>query len=93
MPRDRRSWTSRRPTGGPRDAAALAEDGPDFWLFDDGFPGACAVLMHYHDDGRLDRRELVTDPDQVDRLASIVHAADERAVPLNEFLASSAVSG
>lgn len=42
--------------------SAMEDHAPDFWLFDEGSPGAHAVLMHYYDDGRLDHRELVTSP-------------------------------
>ncbi len=69
---------------------AMPDHGPDFWLFDDGFPGACAVLMHYHDDGRLDRRELVVDPGMIAAMAGVLRIAENHAVSLNEFLISRA---
>jgi hypothetical protein len=64
--------------------------GPDFWLFDAGTPHARAVLMRYTVDGKIEGFELVTDPNQLERLQSIQHTAEAHAVPLNEFLARSA---
>jgi uncharacterized protein DUF6879 len=60
---------------------------PDFWLFDAGTPDARAVLMHYTGDGRLVERELVADPAEVARLATIKDEVVRRAASLNEFLA------
>ncbi|MDQ4031077.1 MAG: endonuclease/exonuclease/phosphatase family protein [Actinomycetota bacterium] len=69
-----------------RDAAGKMD--VDFWLFDAGTPSAHAVLMHYHPDGRLDRREVVTDSDAVTALDARRRAVEKIAVPLNAFLAS-----
>lgn len=44
----------------PRSTAG--EVGPDFWLFDELTDHPLAVVMHYHPDGRLERRELVDRP-------------------------------
>lgn len=68
---------------------SLAGDvGVDFWLFDEDGDRPLAVLMHYHPDGRLDRRELVEQPDRVAELAAGLHRVEAVAVPLNEFLTS-----
>lgn len=61
--------------------------GPDFWLFDAGTPGACAVLMRYTVDGKIEGFDLVTDPAHLERLHAIQSAAEAHAVPLNAFLA------
>ncbi len=60
---------------------------PDFWLFDASTPDARAVLMHYASDGRLVERELVADPAEVARLATVKDETVRRSVSLNEFLA------
>lgn len=65
-----------------------ARSGPDFWLFDSGTDDARAVLMHYHPDGRPDRKELVSDPDVLSELSAAQLADGGNAVALNEFLAS-----
>jgi uncharacterized protein DUF6879 len=71
--------------------ADLVEDvvagAPDFWLFDAGTPDARAVLMHYTPDGKLVERELVADPAEVARLATIKDETVRRSAALNEFLA------
>jgi hypothetical protein len=71
--------------------ADLAEDvvagEPDFWLFDAGTRDARAVLMHYAPDGRLVERELVTDPAEIARLATVKDETVRRSAFLNEFLA------
>lgn len=67
--------------------------GPDFWLFDAHKPGAHAVLMHYRPDGRVDRREPVTDPEVVSLLAGKLDLLADRARPLNEVLVSDVVRG
>lgn len=69
---------------------AVGDVGVDFWLFDGGTEDAVAVLMHYRDDGTLDRREPVDDPVLLGELDERRRAVDARAVPLNEFLAVSA---
>lgn len=61
--------------------------GPDFWLFDASTPSACAVLMRYTVDGKIEGFDLVTDTAHLERLQAIQHAAEAHAVPLNEFLA------
>jgi hypothetical protein len=63
--------------------------GPDFWLFDEHTDHPLAVLMHYHPDGRLDRRQLVDQPSQIAELAARMRRIDAGAVSLNEFLAAS----
>lgn len=63
---------------------AVADAGPDFWLFDDH----TVVLMHYHPDGRLDRRERRDDPAAVMECRERFRRVREATVPLNEFLAS-----
>lgn len=60
---------------------------PDFWLFDAGTPDARAVLMRYAPDGRLLERELVADPAETARLATVKDQTLRGAVSLNEFLA------
>jgi hypothetical protein len=71
--------------------AGLVEDVvagvPDFWLFDAGTADARAVLMHYASDGSLLDRELVADPAEVARLATVKAETMRRSVSLNEFLA------
>lgn len=62
---------------------ADAPESVDVWLFDE----TTAVVMHYRDDGTLDRREFVTDSGQVRRYAAAVAGAAAKAVGLNEFLA------
>lgn len=64
--------------------ASVGGVGPDFWLFDD----RRVVLMHYHPDGRLDRRELRDDRSVVDECRDRVERLGAGSVPLNEFLAS-----
>ena len=61
---------------------AVGEVGPDFWLFDK----RTVVLVHYHPDGRIDRREFSDDPTIVDRCAHRLADVTQVAVPLNEFL-------
>ncbi len=68
--------------------SAVDDDGPDFWLFDGGTEHARAVLMHYFPDGRLDRRELVEDPEMLAELDAHRDAVSAKAMPLNEFLVS-----
>lgn len=69
--------------------SAIDEDGgPDFWLFDGGTQHARAVMMHYTEDGRLDRRELVEDAGRLAELDARRDTVSATAVPLNEFLAS-----
>lgn len=62
--------------------------GVDYWLFDGGTSAAFAVVMHYGDNGAVQRRELVPagHPDVIgmhERAQELVDAA----VDLNEFLA------
>jgi hypothetical protein len=68
--------------------STVEAEGPDFWLFDGGTEHARAVLMHYTDDGRLDRRELVEDAELLATLQARREAASATAMPLNEFLVS-----
>lgn len=62
----------------------------DFWLFDAGLPGECALLMHYSPAGEWEGAEVVTDA------AVLAEFRDERglamrwSVPLNEYLAEQA---
>jgi hypothetical protein len=56
----------------------------DFWLFDD----AVAVLMQYDDDGRLEERTVVTDPQSIAWHCRIRDVALAHAVPLREYLAA-----
>lgn len=63
---------------------AVEVDGPDFWLLD----RRLAVLMHYHPDGQLDRRELVEDQEVVSECARQFDQLAARAVALNVFLAA-----
>jgi hypothetical protein len=65
----------------------LAESGPDFWLFDWDTDQPFATLMHYTEDGRVDRRELVTEPERVAELDERRRQVTEVAVPLNVYLA------
>lgn len=65
----------------------VGEVGVDFWLFDGGTSFARAVLMHYHPDGSLDRRELVDAQGDLDELEARRRRVEQAAVPLNEFLA------
>lgn len=64
--------------------------GPDFWLRDGGTDHAEAIVMHYTPDGQLERYEVVIDPERLTALHAVVVALSERAIPLNEFLASNA---
>lgn len=59
----------------------------DFWLFDADTPTARAVWMKYLDDGRLDRRSLVTDSSTVSALSGIIDEWRSVARPLNDVLA------
>lgn len=61
----------------------VGDVGPDFWLFD----ALRVVVMHYHLDGRLDRRELRADHDTIDICTATLARVSAAAVPLNEFLA------
>jgi hypothetical protein len=70
----------------PRSSAG--DLGPDFWLFDEHTAHRLAVIMHYHPDGRVDRRELVNQPSRVAELAAQLHRIEDRAKSLNEFLAA-----
>lgn len=66
--------------------------GPDVWLFDLDTDHACAVETIYTDDGAVQDRILVTDPD---RLADLRRARDQAVAvsqPLNEFLAREAMA-
>lgn len=71
----------------PRSSAG--DVGTDFWLFDEHGGRPLAVLMHYHPDGSLDRRELVGQPTRVAELAARLHRIDDHAESLNEFLVGS----
>lgn len=72
----------------PRSLAYRGYSGPDFWLFDAGTAWARAVLMHYHPDGRLDRRELAVNHALMADLADVVRRDAAQAVSLNQFLAT-----
>lgn len=72
------------------DIDQVGDLGPDFWLFDASSPEACAVLMRYTVNGKIEGFDLVTDPAHLERLQAIQHAAEAHAVPLNAFLARSA---
>lgn len=63
--------------------ADVGDVGPDFWLLDQ----SRVVVMRYHPDGRVHRREYVIDPAVVAECAARVGAVTKRAVPLNRFLA------
>jgi hypothetical protein len=71
---------------------AAAGQSPDFWLFDAATDHAHAVLMRYDDNGALGAREPVTDRNTVAALADYATELGERSVPLNVFLAASAVA-
>jgi hypothetical protein len=62
----------------------VGDVGPDFWLFDD----RRVVVMHYHLDGSLDRRELREDRQTIDACTATLARVDKVAIPLNEFLAA-----
>ena len=64
--------------------AVVGDVGPDFWLFDDRL----VVLMHYHPDGRLDRRELRDDTQTLQKCRRRLDRVGQDAVALNEFLVS-----
>ncbi|OZM82628.1 DUF6879 family protein [Pseudonocardia sp. MH-G8] len=64
----------------------VGDVGTDFWLFDEHGDQPRAVLMHYHSDGRLDRREIVEHREQIADLVALLRRVAVRAVPLNEFL-------
>jgi len=72
--------------------ADVGETGPDVWVFDAGTQYARAVVMHYRDDGSLDRRELVEDPTTVAHLAMEVARVASQALPLNEWLVRAGVN-
>jgi uncharacterized protein DUF6879 len=60
----------------------VGDVGVDFWLFDDRH----VVLMHYHPDGSVDRRELCDDADVVAECRARLTAVEAAAVPLNVAL-------
>lgn len=62
----------------------------DFWLFDAGLPGACALLMNYSAKGEWEGGELTDDPVTLRRLENARDAALGWSVPLNEYLADTA---
>lgn len=68
-------------------AEAIDYDGPDFWLFDAGTDHACAVELHYTDDGAVRCREFVTDIADLAEKGRVRDAALGHALRLNEFLA------
>lgn len=62
----------------------VTEFGPDFWLFDAGYPGESAIFMHYDYTGTLISYERVID------VAGCRWQADkaiERSVSIAEYLA------
>lgn len=67
-------------------AAAVNWNGPDFWLFDAGHVHACAVELHYTDDGAVTERRFVDDRRRLRRLTEVRDAAVHAAVDLNQFL-------
>ena len=69
------------------DRALVGDLGPDFWLFDADTDQARAVLMHYDQQGRVVKRELITAADALAELAQRRARAEVHAVPLNVFLA------
>lgn len=71
--------------------AAVGTMGLDVWVFDAGLSSARAVVMHYHPDGAIDRRELVTDAAAVAALAAAAERVARHAVPLNVWLTDSDV--
>lgn len=60
----------------------------DFWLFDGGLPGACAVRLCFDGAGAPVRDELVTDRGLLDALHADAVDLLGRAIPLGEFLAA-----
>lgn len=70
---------------------ALADDGPDFWLFDPGTPQARGIVMHYSSDYRWLGADLVTGSAELAELDERRLQATAKAVPLNEFLADAGV--
>lgn len=72
---------------------SVDDEGPDFWLFDDGLPGARGAVMRYDDAGHWLGWELVDDPAELRAMAVRVERVLEQAVSLNEYLASEKVTG
>ena len=68
----------------------LDDDGPDFWLFDEGLPTARAAVMHYDAEGRWLGWDLVAEASALAELGERVRRVDAVAVPLNEYLARKA---
>lgn len=74
IPVPRGEW----PEGLPRDL--------DFWLIDDGEPGATAWLMDYDEDGGYRGDERVLDPEVIETYRGWRDTAVSLAVPLNEYI-------
>lgn len=63
-----------------------AWDGPDFWLFDAGTPGAHAVLQHYDEHGAPSGFEPVIERAALARLEVAARALTASATPLNRWI-------
>lgn len=74
LPVDRGQW----PEGLPRDT--------DFWLLDDGEPGATAWAMDYAEDGTYRGDALVTDPETIATYRRWRDTALAASVPLDAYL-------
>lgn len=66
------------PEGLPRDL--------DFWLIDDGEPGATAWLMDYDENGGYRGDERIHDPEVIETYRRWRDTALSLAVPLNEYI-------
>ena len=71
-------------------APALATLRRDFWLFDAGTPGACALLLDYSPAGEWRGGQLTTDQQALLELQAEQDLALQWAVPLNDYLAQMA---
>jgi hypothetical protein len=67
--------------------SAVADVGPDVWLFDAATDHAFALVMRYDAAGRWLGFEHLTEPATVAGLARRLAAVELRAMPLNVFLA------
>ena len=68
---------------------ALADIGPDFWLFDGDSPEAFAILMRYDEAGHWLGADYTTDPETLGRCRQAQAVALRHSVPLNVYLANS----
>lgn len=71
-----------------RNAVEIDIDPPDFWLFDRGLPGECAVRMFYDEAGHWLGAQRCDDPAVLASLRDTLDRVLDVAVSLNEYLAA-----